>query len=93
MAAYVYILTNKHNKVFYTGITSDLRRCLIEHKEGISWFTAKYKTVKLVFYERLGGVEDAIAREKRIKNLSHSKKHALISSKNRNWEDLTGTLS
>jgi putative endonuclease len=60
MAAYVYILTNKHNKVLYTGVTSDLKRRLKEHAQGISRFTAKYKTTKLVYYERLGGIEQAI---------------------------------
>ena len=93
MAAYVYVLTNKHNKVLYTGVTKDLRLRLVEHSRGSSWFTAKYKTSKLVYYEYFGGIEDAIAREKRIKNMSHAEKHTLISSRNKTWQDLTETLT
>ena len=33
MQYYVYIMTNKHNKVLYTGITNDLKRKVYQHKE------------------------------------------------------------
>ena len=29
---YVYILTNRHHTVFYTGFTDDLERRMYEHK-------------------------------------------------------------
>ncbi len=93
MAAHVYILTNKHNKVLYTGVTGNLNRRLIEHAQGISWFTAKYKTSKLVYYDCLDGIEAAIAREKKIKNMSRAEKLSLISNANPDWQDLSDTLS
>ena len=49
---YVYILTNKDNKVLYTGITNDLLRRVDEHKRKlVKGFTSKYNVSKLVYYE------------------------------------------
>lgn len=48
---YVYILTNKYNKVFYIGVTNNLIRRVYEHKEKlIDGFTKKYNLDKLVYY-------------------------------------------
>ena len=42
MNYYVYILTNKTNKVLYTGITNNLKRRIYEHKNGLEdGFTKK----------------------------------------------------
>ncbi|WP_375339792.1 GIY-YIG nuclease family protein [Lyngbya sp. CCAP 1446/10] len=47
---YVYIMTNQHNRVLYTGVTSDLKRRVYEHKEKlIDGFTKKYNITKLVY--------------------------------------------
>ncbi len=65
---FVYILTNKNNTVLYTGITSNLKRRVFEHKKGLkAGFTKKYNVHKLVYYEIFQDVYDAIAREKTIK--------------------------
>jgi len=86
---YVYIMTNQANDVLYTGMTNDLRRRVFEHQSGQgSHFTAKYKTRKLVFYERFDKAVDAIAAEKRIKAGSRKKKKELINSINPEWKDL-----
>jgi len=46
---YVYILTNKTNRVLYIGITNDLVRRVWEHKEKlVPGFTEKYNVTKLV---------------------------------------------
>ena len=65
---YVYIMTNKHNTVLYTGVTNDLKRRVYEHKEKlIDGFTRKYNVTKLVYYEIVEDIESAILEEKENK--------------------------
>jgi putative endonuclease len=88
-AYYIYILTNKHHTVLYTGVTSDLYVRVYEHKQKVyPGFTAKYNVNKLVYFEQFGNVNEAIDREKQIKSGSRQKKIDLINSKNPDWEDL-----
>jgi len=85
----VYIITNKHNTVLYTGITNDLKRRVYEHKEKlVDGFTKKYNITKLVYYEVFDDAENAILREKQVKAGSRQKKIDLIRSINREWRDL-----
>ena len=86
---YVYILTNKTNSVMYIGVTNDLRRRLCEHKnEQIEGFTKKYHVHKLVYVEEYTQIDDAIAREKQLKNWRRSKKNCLVETQNPNWNNL-----
>jgi putative endonuclease len=90
---YVYIMTNIHNTVLYTGITSHLERRVYEHKEKlVDGFTKKYNVTKLVYYEVYEDPENAISREKQIKGGSRQKKIDLINTVNREWLDLYGGL-
>ena len=85
----VYILTNAHHTVLYTGVTNDLARRVYEHKNGLgSTFVKKYNVHKLVYYEVGNDVYAAIAREKQIKAGSRKKKIDLINSLNPEWKDL-----
>lgn len=87
---YVYFLTNKYNKVLYVGITDNLERRIIEHKEGlIKGFTSKYNLEKLVYFEVFNNIDDAIVSEKRIKGWLRIKKIKLIESRNPKWLDLS----
>ena len=87
---YVYIISNAHNNILYTGVTYNIVNRIEEHKNRLhpKSFSAKYNVNKLVYYEELGDVNAAIAREKQIKAGSRAKKLALIQSINPNWEDL-----
>lgn len=86
---FIYILTNNTNKVLYTGVTNNLFKRVWEHKNNLkSKFTTKYKTAKLVYYEITNDINEAIKREKQIKNLLRSKKVKLISEFNPNWNEL-----
>jgi putative endonuclease len=90
---YIYILTNTGNTVLYTGVTNDLKRRIMEHKEGIvEGFTKRYNLCKLVYYEITESMESAIVREKRIKKLLRKQKEALIHSFNSKWRDLYSEL-
>ena len=90
---YVYILTNRTDKVMYIGVTNNLQRRLYEHKkELIEGFTQKYHVHKLVYYEAYGSVKDAILREKRLKGLLRAKKNKLVESLNPEWADLSEKL-
>ncbi|MBL8013514.1 MAG: GIY-YIG nuclease family protein [Candidatus Omnitrophica bacterium] len=85
---YVYMLTNPAHTVLYTGVTSDLKKRVWEHKQKLSGFTQKYNATKLVYYEVFEGLMEAIAREKQIKAGSRKKKDALIDAFNLERRDL-----
>ena len=85
----VYIMTNAHNTVLYTGVSNNLARRVYEHKNGLGGiFTKKYNVSKLVYYEVGDNIYAAIAREKQIKGGSRKKKIDLINSSNPEWKDL-----
>ena len=85
----VYIMTNAHNTVLYTGVTNELQRRVLEHKAGKgSGFTKKYNITKLVYFENGDDINLAIVREKQIKAGSRKKKIELIEGVNPEWKDL-----
>lgn len=86
---YVYITTNKHHTVLYTGVTSAILKRIWQHKsKEVDGFTKRYNATKLVHLEEFPNIEEAIAREKQIKAGSRKKKIALIEQYNPNWDDL-----
>jgi len=86
---YVYIMTNTSNRVLYTGVTNDLKRRVYEHKEKlVAGFTRKYNVTKLVYYEVLQDIENAILREKQIKAGSRQRKIDMVNGMNNAWLDL-----
>ena len=87
---YIYMMTNITNKVLYTGVTNDLERRVREHKSGlIPGFTQKYNCKKLVYDESFSDIEQAIRREKLIKEYRREKKNQLVESLNPEWKDLS----
>ena len=65
----MYTLTNPHHTVLYTGVSSDLRSRVIEHrdKKDPHSFTSRYNINKLVYYEVFARIEEAIDRERQVK--------------------------
>jgi putative endonuclease len=90
MRRFVYIMTNDNDTVLYTGVTSNLRGRVKEHKENKhpGSFTARYNIRKLVYFEGFDSIVEAIKREKQIKAGSRKKKLDLINSSNPEWRDL-----
>lgn len=81
-------MTN-NSKTLYIGVTSDLKRRIYEHKNKlIDGFTKKYNLTKLVYFETFNSIEDAIHREKQLKNWHRQWKINLIESMNKEWKDL-----
>jgi len=91
---FVYIVTNKYNTVLYTGVTSELRARIFEHKTKFypKSFTAKYNCDKIVWYQFLPYIEEAIEREKQIKAGNRKNKEDLINALNPQWRDLWGEI-
>ncbi len=92
---YVYILSNAYHTVFYTGVTNNLLRRCIEHRNKTNkGFTSKYNINKLVYFETFSSIDLAIQREKQIKKYHRQLKIQLINSINDNWVDLfmNGTI-
>ena len=86
---YIYILTNKNNSTLYIGDTSNLQKRIHQHKNHlVDGFSKKYNMVKLVYYEIIDSMYEAIKREKQLKAGSRKKKIELINLKNPNWNDL-----
>jgi putative endonuclease len=76
---YIYITASLHNRVLYTGVTSDLQKRISEHKSRtIKGFTYKYNVDRLVYYEVHSNAEAAIKREKNIKDWKRQWKIDLI---------------
>lgn len=88
-AYYVYILASQRNGTLYTGVTSDLVKRVYEHKsKNVDGFTQKYDVDQLVYFEQYVTAEEAIIREKRIKEWKRAWKLELIEKDNPDWRDL-----
>ena len=87
---YVYFMTNSDNKALYIGVTSDLTKRVLQHKNHqYEGFTDKYNCTKLVYYEECNDIKTAITREKQLKNWHRDWKNNLIKQTNPEWRDLS----
>ncbi len=90
---FVYILGNER-PTLYIGVTSNLQKRLWEHKNKfVEGFTKKYNLNKLLYYEVLDNIEQAIIREKQLKNMLRKEKISLISTVNPLFNDLSFQIS
>jgi putative endonuclease len=93
MGGYVYILTNHHLNVLYTGSTGELKNRIYLHRNRyIDGFSKKYNVTRLVYFEEFFTLEEAVLREKQIKGYCRAKKNALVTKMNESWRDLYSEL-
>jgi putative endonuclease len=89
----VYILASGRHGTLYIGVTNDLRTRLELHRSGRgSEFVKKYGVHRLVHVETFASPQEAIAREKQLKNWHRDWKTRLIEENNPDWSDLSALL-
>lgn len=87
---YVYILSNLKHGTLYIGVTNDLKRRVFEHKSKlVKGFTSKYGLDRLIYCEKFQQINNAIKREKQLKNWNRQWKIDLIEKENQEWNDLS----
>ena len=85
----VYIMASKRNGTLYVGVTSALWNRVATHKDGgLAGFTQQYGVKLLVWYEHHHFMENAIRREKQIKEWKRKWKLDLIEKFNPDWRNL-----
>ena len=69
-----------------------MKRAFQHREKLVDGFTKRYNIAKLVYYEVINDIENAILREKQIKGGSRRKKVRLINGLNKDWKDLIEEL-
>jgi len=64
---YNYVLQSKKNSSLYIGYTTDLRKRIKEHNQGLNKSTKPYRPWKLIYYEACLDRKDAERREHYLK--------------------------
>jgi putative endonuclease len=84
-------MTNTYNRVFYTGVTSDLQQRVYDHKTKRypKSFTAQFNCHKLIYFEVIADIRKAIKREKQLKRYKREFKENLINKMNPERKDLS----
>ena len=89
----VYILASGRYGTWYVGACKDLLTRIYQHRsEGGGWFSSKYRTHRLVWYEACDDFDAAFNYECVLKNWKRQWKIELIQKMNPEWEDLYSRL-
>ena len=88
-----YIMSNQRRTILYVGVMADLIARVLQHKTGEgSKFTKKYNCIDLLYYESFSMIEEAISREKQLKNWHKEWKWNLIKDFNPGLVDLSESI-
>ncbi len=91
---YVYMLASKPLGTLYVGTTADLARRVWEHKNKVvPGFTRRYGVDRLVWVDAHDTGDEALRREKQIKERKRDWKINLIERDNPRWTDLSANLA
>jgi putative endonuclease len=86
---WVYIMTNKPDGVLYIGVAADIVARVAQHRNRAgSKFCRKYNLRRLVLAEPYPTIDEAIRREKAMKEWHRAWKVELIEAGNPEWADL-----
>jgi len=86
---WVYIMTNKPGGVLYIGVCADIAARVAQHREGKgSAFCRRYNLKRLVLDEPYPTIDEAIRREKAMKEGQRAWKVRRIEEANPGWDDL-----
>ena len=64
---YTYVIQSKKGEEFYIGYTTDLKKRIIEHNQGLNLSTKRYRPWKIIYYEACLNKNDAKRREGYLK--------------------------
>jgi putative endonuclease len=82
-------MTNKPGGALYVGVTADLAARVAQHREGKgSIHCRRYNLRRLVYAEHHPTIEEAIGREKAMKEWQRAWKVRRIEEANPHWADL-----
>ena len=85
----VYVMASKRHGTLYIGVTSDICSRANSRKAGeIPGFTKHYGVKQLVRFQYFESMDNAIRREKQMKEWRRAWKIELIEKSNPAWRDL-----
>ncbi|KKR68209.1 MAG: GIY-YIG catalytic domain protein [Microgenomates group bacterium GW2011_GWA2_40_6] len=70
---YVYVLQSQKDRKLYTGYSSDLKRRITEHNQGLVSSTKNRRPLKLIYYQAFVSEIDARREEKHLKSGSKAR--------------------
>lgn len=86
---FIYIIANFSDTTLYIGVTNNLDRRIFQHRQGVvNSFSKKYHLTKLVYFEEYNDIQEALIREKQLKNWHRSWKINLIKEFNPEFKNL-----
>ena len=87
-------MTNKPGGTLYIGVAADLPARVAQHRAGEgSSFCRRYNLTRLVLAEPYPTIDEAISREKALKEWQRAWKIRLIEEANPGWDDLWESIN